>query len=85
MASSRKPLSKPAKLSKRTPNKAHSALFPFARRFIKRVQNTVKQFELWQQGDTFIVGVSGGPDSLCMLDVLATLQKNTLSRSTSLM
>jgi len=50
-------------------------LSPFVRRFIKRVQNTVKKFELWHRGDTFIIGVSGGPDSLCMLDVLATLQK----------
>lgn len=48
---------------------------PFSRRFIKCVQNTVKKFELWQRGDIFIVCVSGGPDSLCLLDILATLQK----------
>lgn len=47
----------------------------FARRFIKRVQNTVKKFELWQSGDIFIVCVSGGPDSLCLLDILAALRK----------
>lgn len=39
------------------------------------MQNTVKKFELWKTGDSFIVGVSGGPDSLCLLDILTTLQK----------
>lgn len=50
-------------------------LSPFARRFIKRIQNTVKKFDLWQKGDVFIVGVSGGPDSLCLLDVLFLLSE----------
>lgn len=68
-------MSKLVKLSKSTPNKTGSLLFPFTRRFIKCVQNTVKKFELWQPGDIFVVCVSGGPDSLCLLDVLATLQK----------
>lgn len=62
-------------LSKSTPPLSKTPLSPFVRRFIKRVQNTVKKFELWQKGDVFIVCVSGGPDSLCLLDVLATLQK----------
>lgn len=46
---------------------------PFVRRFIKRVLNTVKKFDLWQKGNSFIVCVSGGPDSLCLLDVLSLL------------
>lgn len=50
-------------------------LSPFVRRFIKRVQNTVKKFDLWQKEDTFIVGVSGGADSLCLLDVLYLLSQ----------
>lgn len=50
-------------------------LSPFARRFIKRVQNTVQKFALWQRRDTFVVGVSGGPDSLCLLDVLFLLSE----------
>lgn len=48
---------------------------PFARRFIKRVQNTVNKFELWQKSDAFVVGVSGGPDSVCLLDVLFLLSQ----------
>jgi tRNA(Ile)-lysidine synthase len=48
---------------------------PFVRGFIKRVQNTAHKFSLWQKGDAFIVGVSGGPDSLCLLDVLFLLSR----------
>lgn len=59
--------------SRNTPRKAPPS--SFTRQFIKRVQNTVKKFELWHRGDTFVVCVSGGPDSLCLLDVLVTLQK----------
>jgi tRNA(Ile)-lysidine synthase len=48
---------------------------PFVRSFIKRVQNTAHKFSLWQKGDAFIVGVSGGADSLCLLDVLFLLSR----------
>lgn len=54
---------------------AKAPLSPFVRRFIKRLQNTVQKFTLWQPGETFIVGVSGGPDSLCLLDVLFLLSR----------
>lgn len=57
------------------PPSREAPLSPFVRRFIKRVQNTVQKFALWQQGDTFIVGVSGGADSLCLLDVLFLLSQ----------
>ncbi len=58
-----------------TPSKTSSAISPFVRRFLKRVQNTVAQYELCQPGESFIVAVSGGPDSLCLLDVLFLLSK----------
>lgn len=45
------------------------------RRFIKRIQNTVEKYALWHKGDAFIVGVSGGADSLCLLDVLFLLSQ----------
>lgn len=55
---------------------SHNVLsHPFTRCFIKRVQNTVKKFELWRNGDVFIVCVSGGPDSMCLLDVLFSLSQ----------
>ena len=70
-----KPLNKSTKSSKNTPSNPSSALSPFVRRFIKRVLNTVKKFDLWHNGDSFIVCVSGGPDSLCLLDILTLLAK----------
>lgn len=40
---------------------------------MKRVQNFVGKHELWRPGSRIVIGVSGGPDSLCLLDVLAYL------------
>lgn len=48
---------------------------PFVRRFLKRVQNTVAIHQLWQPKERFIIAVSGGPDSLCLLDVLFLLSQ----------
>lgn len=45
------------------------------RAFLKRVQNTVAKHELWGKKESFIVAVSGGPDSLCLLDVLFLLSR----------
>lgn len=48
---------------------------PFVRGFLKRVQNTVTTYSLWGQKESFIVAVSGGPDSICLLDILFLLSK----------
>ncbi len=64
----------PPKLSKSTPNK-HSPVTPFVRGFLKRVQNTVAKHDLWSHKESFIVAVSGGPDSLCLLDVFFLLSQ----------
>lgn len=42
------------------------------------VLETIRKYNLIEQDDTIIIGVSGGPDSMCLLDILYCL-KNTLS------
>ena len=74
-ASLNKPSSKSIKLSKITRRSRPTLLSAFVQGFLKRVLNTVTAYELWQKNDSFIVAVSGGPDSLCLLDVLYLLSK----------
>ena len=38
-----------------------------------KVLNTIKRYEQIKSGDTIVVGVSGGPDSICLLNVLKNL------------
>lgn len=40
---------------------------------MERVKGTLKDHRLIEPGDSVLVGVSGGPDSTCLLDVLARL------------
>ena len=50
--------------------------FPVAaRRLIRRVQNFSSAHQLWKHGDALVLGISGGPDSVCLLDIFAYLQK----------
>ncbi|MBI2439367.1 MAG: tRNA lysidine(34) synthetase TilS [Candidatus Moranbacteria bacterium] len=55
-----------------TKNKQRSSL---TKRLLLRVQNTVTKHALWKDGMTLVIGVSSGPDSCCLLDILAALQK----------
>lgn len=43
------------------------------RNLVKTIQNIAFQQELWQKEAKIVLGVSGGPDSVCMLDVMAKL------------
>ncbi len=42
---------------------------------IKKVLNTIKKYMLIEKGDKIVVGVSGGPDSMCLLHILNELRK----------
>ena len=42
----------------------------------QKVLKTIKKYNLIEDGDKIIVGVSGGPDSISLLDILNRIQKN---------
>jgi tRNA(Ile)-lysidine synthase len=44
---------------------------------VKTIQNIAFQHELWKRGNKIVIGVSGGPDSVCLLDVLAKIAPKT--------
>ncbi len=41
--------------------------------FLKNIQNFSSRNKLWEPGNSIIIGVSGGPDSTCLLQVLASI------------
>jgi len=42
---------------------------------VKKIQSTAHQYALWQKNSKIILGVSGGPDSVCLLDIFAKIAK----------
>lgn len=42
----------------------------------EKVLNTIKKYNLIEKGDKIIVGVSGGPDSICLIDILYNIKTN---------
>lgn len=43
----------------------------------KKVLSTIKKYELIKNGDNIVVGVSGGPDSMALLNALINIRKNS--------
>ncbi len=41
----------------------------------QKVLETIKKYKLIEDGDKIILGVSGGPDSISMLDILRKIQQ----------
>ena len=41
----------------------------------EKILNTVRKYNLIQNDDVIVVGVSGGPDSMCLLDNLIALKE----------
>lgn len=48
---------------------------PAVARVVGRVTQTVRQHDMFQPGDLVLVWVSGGPDSVCLLEVLVRIQR----------
>lgn len=42
---------------------------------VKKIQNNIFQQNLFARGDDLVLGISGGPDSVCLLEIFAKLQK----------
>lgn len=41
----------------------------------QKVLETIKKYYMIESGDKLVLGVSGGPDSICMLDILYKLKE----------
>ena len=44
---------------------------------IKKIQNNASLNGLWERDSKIVVGVSGGPDSACLLDILAEIKEKS--------
>ena len=41
---------------------------------LNKILSTINKYNLIQKGDKIVIGVSGGPDSMCLLDSLYCLK-----------
>lgn len=42
---------------------------------IKKIQNVASSNNLWERGSKIVIGVSGGPDSVCLLTIMAEIKE----------
>ena len=45
----------------------------------EKVLDTIKKYNLIEEGDKLVVAVSGGPDSICLLDILNEIIKKEIN------
>ena len=45
----------------------------------EKVLETIKKYNLIEEGDKLVVAVSGGPDSICLLDILNEIIKKEIN------
>lgn len=48
----------------------------FVQKIINQVKMTIKEYNMFEQNDTVVVGVSGGADSVMLLDVLNSIKND---------
>ena len=44
--------------------------------FLASIEATIRRYDMLDDGDTVVVGVSGGPDSVALLHIMASLAAN---------
>ncbi|MCY3411195.1 MAG: TIGR00269 family protein [Candidatus Heimdallarchaeota archaeon] len=57
-------------------DKTYLCLMHFNQSFLRRVQRTINEYKLFERDDIIAIGVSGGKDSIVLLDVMVKLQEN---------
>ena len=44
----------------------------------QEILKTINKYNLIESGDKIVLGVSGGPDSICMLNILNKIKKDLI-------